>query len=194
MVRWVPECCVSDQTSRRRTQSSLCRVAVAMILLGPASRCCPREVLAFNCWPVLSVAHQESIRRLSFQTMNHVCLRRFGGHGSLPATCRFRRTTVSESTVHQEPSLSEQPLPPLLLAEGLLAVTKPLNWTSNDVVSYIRGVLERDARERGARPEKVGSRRNKGQIVRVGHGGTLDPLATGVLVIGVGKGTKQLQR
>jgi tRNA pseudouridine55 synthase len=96
--------------------------------------------------------------------------------------------------VHQEPSLSEQPLPPLLLAEGLLAVTKPLNWTSNDVVSNIRGVLERDARERGARPEKVGSRRNKGQIVRVGHGGTLDPLATGVLVIGVGKGTKQLQR
>jgi tRNA pseudouridine55 synthase len=94
----------------------------------------------------------------------------------------------------QDPSLSEQPLPPLLLAEGLLAVTKPLNWTSNDVVSYIRGVLERDARERGARPEKVGSRRNKGQIVRVGHGGTLDPLATGVLVIGVGKGTKQLQR
>ena len=30
--------------------------------------------------------------------------------------------------------------------------------------------------------------------VKVGHGGTLDPLATGVLVIGVGKGTKQLQR
>lgn len=39
----------------------------------------------------------------------------------------------------------------------------------------------------------AGSRRNKSQIVRVGHGGTLDPLATGVLVIGIGKGTKQLQ-
>lgn len=84
--------------------------------------------------------------------------------------------------------------PPLLLAEGLFTVNKPLNWTSSDVVSYIRGILERDARTRGARPEKVGSRRNKNQIIKVGHGGTLDPLATGVLVIGVGKGTKELQR
>ena len=30
--------------------------------------------------------------------------------------------------------------------------------------------------------------------MKVGHGGTLDPLASGVLVIGVGKGTKELQR
>ena len=30
--------------------------------------------------------------------------------------------------------------------------------------------------------------------VKLGHGGTLDPLATGVLIVGVGKGTKQLQR
>jgi tRNA U55 pseudouridine synthase TruB len=143
--------------------------------------------------PKLETRHQESIRRISFQTINRVSQRRFGGH-LFPPSSEFRRTAVSESTMVRDQSMSEQPLPPLLLAEGLLAVTKPLNWTSNDVVSYIRGVLERDARERGARPEKVGSRRNKGQIVRVGHGGTLDPLATGVLVIGVGKGTKQLQR
>lgn len=36
-------------------------------------------------------------------------------------------------------------------------------------------------------------RRDKRQQVKVGHGGTLDPFATGVLVVGVGKGTKQLQ-
>jgi tRNA pseudouridine55 synthase len=51
-------------------------------------------------------------------------------------------------------------------------------------------MLTRDAKERGAKPGKVGSKRG----IKVGHGGTLDPLATGVLVIGVGKGTKQLQR
>ncbi|KAL8707186.1 MAG: hypothetical protein Q9220_007735 [cf. Caloplaca sp. 1 TL-2023] len=37
-------------------------------------------------------------------------------------------------------------------------------------------------------------RRDKRLQVKLGHGGTLDPLATGVLIIGVGKGTKQLQR
>lgn len=36
-------------------------------------------------------------------------------------------------------------------------------------------------------------RRDKHLQVKVGHGGTLDPMATGVLVVGVGKGTKQLQ-
>jgi tRNA pseudouridine55 synthase len=82
----------------------------------------------------------------------------------------------------------------LYRVEGIFAVNKPLEWTSNDVVSYIRGILERDARDRGANPVKVSSRRNKSRIIRVGHGGTLDPLASGVLVIGVGKGTKELQR
>lgn len=83
---------------------------------------------------------------------------------------------------------------PLYRSEGLFAVNKPLEWTSNDVVSYIRGMLERDTRNRGGKTTKVGSRRNKSRIVRVGHGGTLDPLATGVLVIGVGRGTKELQQ
>ena len=81
---------------------------------------------------------------------------------------------------------------PLLRSEGLLAVYKPLDWTSSDVVSFIRKILERDARERGADPARPG-RKNKSRQIKVGHGGTLDPLATGVLVIGVGKGTKELQ-
>lgn len=74
---------------------------------------------------------------------------------------------------------------PLYLAEGLFAVDKPVDWTSQDVVAFVRARLERDARKRGAKPRK--------QNIKVGHGGTLDPLATGVLVIGVGRGTKELQ-
>lgn len=74
-----------------------------------------------------------------------------------------------------------------------MAVYKPLNWTSNDVVEYVRARLEIDARKRGLKPARVGSRRNKSRIVKVGHGGTLDPLATGVLVLGIGKGTKELR-
>jgi tRNA pseudouridine55 synthase len=82
---------------------------------------------------------------------------------------------------------------PIYLAEGLLAVDKPLNWTSQDVVSYVRGILMREARDRGANPAKPG-RKNKSRQIKVGHGGTLDPLASGVLVLGVGKGTKELTK
>ena len=81
---------------------------------------------------------------------------------------------------------------PLYRSEGIFAVNKPLEWSSNDVVSYIRGILERDARNRGAEVRKPRRRAKKG-VVRVGHGGTLDPMASGVLVVGVGSGTKELQ-
>ena len=55
--------------------------------------------------------------------------------------------------------------------DGLLLVDKPAGWTSHDVVARVR----RLARTR-----------------RVGHAGPLDPMATGVLVLGVGRGTKLL--
>ncbi len=54
---------------------------------------------------------------------------------------------------------------------GLLIVDKPAGWTSHDVVAKARRVC--------------GTR-------RVGHAGTLDAMATGVLVLGVGKATKML--
>ncbi|WP_131741910.1 tRNA pseudouridine(55) synthase TruB [Actinomadura roseirufa] len=54
---------------------------------------------------------------------------------------------------------------------GLVIVDKPAGWTSHDVV----GRMRRLARTR-----------------RVGHAGTLDPMATGVLVVGVGKATRLL--
>lgn len=55
--------------------------------------------------------------------------------------------------------------------DGVLVVDKPAGWTSHDVVARVRRLL--------------GTR-------RVGHAGTLDPMATGVLVLGVGRGTKLL--
>ncbi|WP_433700097.1 tRNA pseudouridine(55) synthase TruB [Nocardiopsis sp. CA-288880] len=54
---------------------------------------------------------------------------------------------------------------------GVVVVDKPADWTSHDVVAKTRGL----ARTR-----------------RVGHAGTLDPMATGVLVLGIEKGTKLL--
>lgn len=57
---------------------------------------------------------------------------------------------------------------------GILLVDKPKTWTSFDVVNYIRRIV---ASAEGKKPKNV----------KVGHTGTLDPLATGLLVIVVGK-------
>ncbi|GGB40420.1 tRNA pseudouridine synthase B [Flexivirga endophytica] len=58
-----------------------------------------------------------------------------------------------------------------MTADGLLLVDKPAGWTSHDVV---------------ARSRRLAHTR------RVGHAGTLDPMATGVLVLGINKATKLL--
>jgi tRNA pseudouridine55 synthase len=58
---------------------------------------------------------------------------------------------------------------------GILVIDKDLNYTSMDVCAIVRG-----------RFRKGGAPKN----LKVGHGGTLDPLATGVLVVLVGKATK----
>ena len=68
---------------------------------------------------------------------------------------------------------------------GLLVVHKPQNWTSFDVVGRVRGVLEKHLKSHG---HKFGRRSR----LKVGHGGTLDPMATGLLILGVGDGTKTM--
>ncbi len=58
--------------------------------------------------------------------------------------------------------------------QGLLLVDKPKGWTSFDVVNYVRRMV---ATAEGKKPKNC----------KVGHTGTLDPLATGLLVLLVGK-------
>lgn len=70
----------------------------------------------------------------------------------------------------------------ITVPDGLVAVYKPQTWTSADVVAKVRSTLQRELRHRTGGRVKV----------KVGHGGTLDPLATGVLVLGIGKGCRQL--
>jgi tRNA pseudouridine55 synthase len=57
------------------------------------------------------------------------------------------------------------------VTDGLVVVDKPGGWTSHDVVARVRRL--------------AGTR-------RVGHAGTLDPIATGVLVLGIGQATRLL--
>lgn len=57
-----------------------------------------------------------------------------------------------------------------LKAGAILLIDKPLKWTSFDVVNYVRKSID----------------------VKIGHAGTLDPLATGLLILCTGKMTKQI--
>ncbi len=57
------------------------------------------------------------------------------------------------------------------LDDRMLLINKPLEWTSFDVVKKVRSILK---------------------IKKIGHAGTLDPLATGLLILCTGKMTKQI--
>ncbi len=62
--------------------------------------------------------------------------------------------------------------------EGYIAVIdKPLGWTSTDVVRKIKFALRKCGHPK----------------IKVGHAGTLDPLATGVLLVCIGKATKRVE-
>jgi len=63
------------------------------------------------------------------------------------------------------------------VAGALLLINKPLEWTSFDVVKKIRNLIKK-----------------KFQLkkIKVGHAGTLDPLATGLLIVCTGKFTKRI--
>ncbi len=58
-----------------------------------------------------------------------------------------------------------------------LLVNKPMGWTSFDVVNKIRYAIQKKLKQK----------------VKVGHAGTLDPLATGLLIICTGKNTKRAE-
>jgi len=129
--------------------------------------------------------------------------------------------STEESPSKPAPSLPSTSNQTNLIARcnGIFAVRKPTGVTSADVVARVKSVLERHlgvyqtsgrhvpdeesegeeglARNkgqggRGGGPQRRGRKNKSSFQLKVGHGGTLDPLASGVLVIGVGTGTKQL--
>ena len=59
-----------------------------------------------------------------------------------------------------------------VMADGIIIIDKPQDWTSMDVCAKLRGIFH----ER-----------------RVGHAGTLDPMATGVLPVFVGRATRAVE-
>lgn len=71
------------------------------------------------------------------------------------------------------------PAKPLdFLGGEILYLDKPLEWTSFDTVKRIRGAI---------------TRRLHVKKIKVGHAGTLDPLATGVMILTTGRATKRIE-
>ncbi|ERT02082.1 tRNA pseudouridine55 synthase [Sporothrix schenckii 1099-18] len=87
------------------------------------------------------------------------------------------------------------------------AINKPMGMSSAQVIrdcqtyfnpsSFFRPLIQHEADIRARESNAAHRRRSKAKRdsrVKMGHGGTLDPLATGVLILGVGHGTKELNK
>ncbi len=89
---------------------------------------------------------------------------------------RYTNKLAEAGEKTERPGLKERvPVDPLIqqpyLDGKVLLINKPLHWTSFDVVRKLRSLL---------------------QIKKIGHAGTLDPLATGLLIVCTGKFTKKI--
>ena len=132
-----------------------------------------------------------------------------GSHSFRFATSTIKRGTIGSipSSSSSSSSLPSSEVSSFIVPSGLVAVHKPKGWSSSEVVRYsfplyllpffplfllqhykcskIRYILCNGAAVRLSR---------KKTKIKVGHGGTLDPLAEGVLVLGVGEGTKLMDQ
>ncbi|KAJ8904813.1 hypothetical protein NDN08_001328 [Rhodosorus marinus] len=88
--------------------------------------------------------------------------------------------TMQESVDHGTMTLSE------FMSErsGIFAVDKPTGISSHAVVDRVRKAIVTEARSQGIKVRKLLN-------VKCGHGGTLDPLASGVLLLAIGSATKK---
>ena len=88
---------------------------------------------------------------------------------------KYESKTADGERPAQKERASQMPIDPAIqlpYAEGkVLLIDKPLHWTSFDVVRKLRSIL---------------------QLKKIGHAGTLDPLATGLLIVCTGKFTKKI--
>ena len=108
---------------------------------------------------------------------------------------------MNRPTSFLKPMMSKKPGK---IVEGVFAINKPPSISSAQVIRNLQSHFNPSklfapwiAAERAHRdaepPRERRRRKDKSIQVKIGHGGTLDPMATGVLIMGIGMGTKQLQ-
>lgn len=80
--------------------------------------------------------------------------------------------------------------------DGVLLVDKPTGWTSHDVVAKVRGILRQQVNSEkfivdSTHQKTLQTKNYKLKTPKVGHTGTLDPMATGLLILVIGNYTKK---
>ncbi|RPA93567.1 pseudouridine synthase, partial [Choiromyces venosus 120613-1] len=113
-------------------------------------------------------------------------------------------TFFTTNNLPSPPSSQPPMLRTAMAPQGLFAVQKPQGLTSASVIRHLQAIFrnhpwfkpdlsaQQSALEAQSENQRRRRRRSRQIEVKMGHGGTLDPLATGVLVIGIGTGTKSL--
>jgi tRNA pseudouridine55 synthase len=92
---------------------------------------------------------------------------------------------ITKQKQNSIPATHIQSLPNNPIPSGLLAIYKPSGISSAAILNSIKFIFLNGLQI------KLGTGRYK---MKIGHGGTLDPMAEGVLVVGIGKGTKLLDK
>lgn len=91
----------------------------------------------------------------------------------------------------------EQDQLPSFPVSGIFGIVKPSGPSSMQILDKLKPMLGKSKVFQSIENKQQKSRRNRrgaGTIPKLGQGGTLDPLADGVLVVGIGAGTKKLQQ
>ncbi|KAI5357132.1 putative pseudouridine synthase II, pseudouridine synthase, catalytic domain superfamily [Septoria linicola] len=128
-----------------------------------------------------------------------------GGRQLLWRSLKQVSSPSSSSTSSLPPSIVTTMSGPIL--EGVLAINKPPAISSAQVIRDVQNHFNPSKlfrpwldRERSKLESESHNQKQKRRIkarklrdVKMGHGGTLDPMATGVLILGIGSGTKDLQ-
>lgn len=95
----------------------------------------------------------------------------FGGGGHSGAAGALLRMSAEQAEARMvEAYYAVKGYPPI--TSGVVVIDKPAGWTSHDVVGKCRGIFN---------------------VRRIGHGGTLDPMATGVLPVFIGRATRAVE-
>ncbi|PWN34223.1 pseudouridine synthase [Meira miltonrushii] len=109
------------------------------------------------------------------------------------------KTDVQTKEIPNKPlkrSLESNKLPSFPVS-GIFGIVKPSGPSSMQILDKLKPMLGKSKVFQSINTNQQKSRRNRrgaGTIPKIGQGGTLDPLADGVLVVGIGAGTKKLQQ
>lgn len=140
----------------------------------------------------LFLATAAALRTFCIRPSTGVCTLRAASYQSRPRRSRPSLACETSFAPSRDDTCAADvrpaPAPPAELPprpNGIVVAYKPQNWTSFDVVAKARGCLESELRTAG----HVFRRRSR---LKVGHGGTLDPMAEGILVLGIGTGCRGL--